>query len=55
MSNNDIIICPHCKRAFFDTGANICPFCHKGLNDGLQVFKDLFRDNNPFDDNLGVT
>ena len=49
MSNNNIRCCPHCHKCFIDNDNTNCPFCKKDLNDSLQVFKDLFGKNNPFD------
>lgn len=55
MSNNSgVIKCPHCEKIFFDNENKSCPFCGKKLNDNLDIFKDLFGDNNPFD-GIGIT
>jgi hypothetical protein len=37
-----------------NVGNTKCPFCGKGLNDFLKVFKDLFGKDNPFD-KMGTT
>lgn len=46
--------CQHCQKIYFVIeDINRCPFCGKE-DDGLQAFKDLFGDDNPFND-VGIT
>ena len=46
--------CPHCGKHYFYLEGKPCPHCGKGENDGIQIFKDIFGDDNPFS-NMGVT
>ena len=55
MDNQPVIKCIICDKIYFDIGQDICPHCkNKSPNDGLDIFKDIFGSNNPFDD-LGAT
>jgi phage FluMu protein Com len=46
---NNVIKCLHCGKYFIDIDQEKCPFCHKSVNDDLQIFKNLFGEDNPFD------
>ena len=46
--------CPHCGKAYFIIEDRPCPHCGKSEKVGLDIFKDIFGDDNPFN-NLGVT
>jgi hypothetical protein len=46
--------CPHCQKVYFLIEGKPCPFCDKDDRDNLQVWKDIFGDDNPFS-NIGVT
>jgi acetyl-CoA carboxylase beta subunit len=43
-----VIKCPHCKKVFFETSSEVCPFCKKDLKEDLNILMDMFRDCNPF-------
>jgi len=47
------IQCPHCKKIFFQTESNFCPFCKKDITKSIDAFKDLFGKDNPFKDLMG--
>jgi len=44
--------CPYCKKIFFDIGSDICPVCKKNLNKDLNILKELFGEDNSFNDTL---
>jgi hypothetical protein len=46
--------CPHCQKAYFIIEGRNCPHCGKEEKVGLDIFKDIFGDDNPFS-NIGVT
>lgn len=50
MNNDNIKKCPYCNRVFFDLGKFVCPFCGKELDDSIDLFKNLFGKDNPFND-----
>ena len=54
MSNQPIIRCSICDKIYFDIGQDVCPYCKNKPKDDLQIFNDLFGDDNPFKD-VGVT
>jgi acetyl-CoA carboxylase beta subunit len=44
--------CPHCKKVFFETDSEVCPFCKRSLKEDLNIFRDMLGDDNPFKDFL---
>jgi hypothetical protein len=46
------IKCNHCKKIFFSTSDDKCPFCKKSIYDLPDYFKDIFTNfNETFNNN----
>jgi endogenous inhibitor of DNA gyrase (YacG/DUF329 family) len=43
----EVTKCPHCKKAFFITNSEICPYCGKNIKIDLNIFGNY---KNPFKD-----
>ena len=55
MDNQPVIRCTICDKIYFDIGEDICPHCkNKPPNGRMDIFKDIFGDDNPFN-GIGVT
>ena len=46
--------CSYCQKVYFVIEGEACPFCGKRDTDFFDKFKDIFGDDNPFN-NIGVT